>query len=92
MNKWKRAFRKQTATGKYWKNLFKEDFETHRFLDRNDAVCICEKAQTDAYENVIKTLQGKVDETIISEIRQIIVDLDKEDNSALGVICDGKIL
>jgi phosphoribosyl-ATP pyrophosphohydrolase len=87
---WKDSFRKQTDNGQYWKNLYKEDFDKQRFLERGDAENICKKAQEDAYENVIKTLQGKVDESIITEIKQLIVDLCEEDTSALGVTYKGK--
>jgi vacuolar-type H+-ATPase subunit B/Vma2 len=83
---WKKVFTRQIGSGKYWKNLFKDEFERHQFLDRSDAVYICKKAQADAYENVINKLQGKIDDDSLNEIKQILDNLWEDDDSALGMI------
>ena len=83
---WKDSFREQTDSGKYWKELFKTEFESHKFLDRSDAVYICKKAQSDAYYNVIEKLKSEVDNSIIEKIEEIITNLWNEDDSALGMI------
>ena len=83
---WKKVFKTQVGSGKYWKNLFKDEFERHQFLDRSDAVYICKKAQADAYENVINKLQGKIDDDSLNEIKQILNNLWESDDSSLGII------
>ena len=83
---WKKVFTRQIGSGKYWKNLFKDEFERHQFLDRSDAVYICKKAQADAYENVINRLQGKIDDNSLNEIKQILNNLWESDDSSLGMI------
>jgi hypothetical protein len=83
---WKNIFTKQVSSGKYWKNLFKDEFDRHQFLDRSDAVYICKKAQADAYENVINKLQGKIEDNLLKEIKQILDNLWDNDDSALGMI------
>ena len=87
---WKDVFCNQIDDGKTWKNIFKDEFEKHQFLDRGDAVYICKKAQADAYENIIKKLKGKVDVKIINELKQILDEHWKQDDSALGMIVDGE--
>jgi chromosome segregation ATPase len=83
---WKNIFTKQVSSGKYWKNLFKDEFDRHQFLDRSDAVYICKKAQADAYQNVINKLHGKIDDDSLNEIKQILDNLWEDDDSALGMI------
>ena len=83
---WKNIFTRQVSSGKYWKNLFKDEFDRHQFLDRSDAVYICKKAQADAYENVINKLQGKIEDNLLKEIKQILDNLWDNDDSALGMI------
>jgi hypothetical protein len=83
---WKNIFTKQVSSGKYWKNLFKDEFDRHQFLDRSDAVYICKKAQADAYQNVINKLQGKIEDNLLKEIKQILDNLWDNDDSALGMI------
>ena len=83
---WKNIFTRQVSSGKYWKNLFKDKFDRHQFLDRSDAVYICKKAQADAYENVINKLQGKIEDNLLKEIKQILDNLWDNDDSALGMI------
>jgi hypothetical protein len=89
---WKDIFCRQVSSGGYWRNLFKEEFENHQFLDRSDAVYICKKAQADAYENVILKLDGKIEKGLIDEIKQILKKHweDSSDDSALGMILNGK--
>ena len=82
---WKDVFNKQVSSGRYWKNLFKDEFDNHKFLDRSDAVYICKKAQADAYENVINKLQGKIDDNLLKEIKQILDNLWENDDSSLGM-------
>jgi hypothetical protein len=43
MSAWKDRFRKQVDCGKYWKNLYQEDFDKHKFLERSDAESICKR-------------------------------------------------
>ncbi len=83
---WKDVFTKQVSSGRYWKNLFKDEFDRHQFLDRSDAVYICKKAQADAYQNVINKLQGKIDDDSLNKIKQILDNLWETDDSALGMI------
>jgi hypothetical protein len=83
---WKDVFTKQVSSGRYWKNLFKDEFDRHQFLDRSDAVYICKKAQADAYQNVINKLQGKIDDNSLNEIKQILDNIWEDDDSALGMI------
>jgi len=87
---WKDVFCNQVDNGKYWKNLFKDEFDKHQFLDGSDAVYICKKAQADAYENIINKLEGKIDVTIMLELKQILGEHWKKDDSALGMIIGGK--
>jgi len=87
---WKDIFCKKVGSGNYWEDLFEGEFPEHLFLDRSDAVYICKKAQVDAYENIITKLTGKVDDSVIKEIKQTIEDLWKQDDSALGMIVNGK--
>lgn len=83
---WKDVFIRQTASGRYWKNLFKEDFEKHKFLDRSDAVWICKKSQSDGYDNIIELLDDQVDEKIIDKIKKLRDELwEDQDDSALGM-------
>lgn len=90
---WKDAFREQIDDGKFWKKLFKDDFNEHQFLDRSDAVYICKKAQADAYQNVINAIKDKVDKSVIDEIEQIIIDLWDNDDSSLGMVAfNGQVL
>lgn len=88
---WKKIFCDQIDDGKQWKELFKSDFEKHQFLDRNDAVYICKKAQADVYESIIKNLESKkVDSSIIKKLKQELDDHWKKDDSALGMFVNGK--
>lgn len=87
---WKGVFCKQVGTGKYWKNLFKDEFDKHQFLYRADAVYICKKAQADCYENIINKLEGKIDVAIIDELKQVLDEHWKNDDSALGLFMGGK--
>ena len=81
---WKDFFVRQSASGRYWKNLLKDEFETRKFIDRSDAVYICKKAQADTYEHIIAKLSGKVDESIISELKQELAQHWDKDDSGLG--------
>ena len=87
---WKDVFCNQIGDGKYWKKLFNDQFENHQFLDRSDAVYICKKAQADAYENIINKFEGKVDVTVMNELKQILDKHWKKDDSALGMIIGDK--
>ena len=89
---WKDVFCRQVDTGKFWKNLFKDDFEKHQFLDRSDAVHVCKKAQSDAYENVINKLEGKVDDSVLTELKEMLEQhwKDASEDSALGMFQQGK--
>ena len=87
---WKDVFCNQIDDGKYWKGLFKEEFDRHQFLDRGDAVYICKKAQADVYENIINKLDGKVDVKIINELKKNLDEHWKQDDSALGMYINGE--
>lgn len=82
---WKDIFCKQLDCGSFWKNLHKEDFDSKSFLMRSDAVYICKKAQADVYEDLIEKLSGKVDESVIEYIKQMLDEHWKSDDSALGM-------
>lgn len=87
---WKDVFCNQVDDGKTWKNIFKEEFDRHLFLDRGDAVYICKKAQADICENIINKLKGKVDISVIDELKQILDEHWKKDDSALGMFVNGE--
>lgn len=87
---WRDVFCNQVDDGKSWKSLFVEEFERHQFLDRSDAVYICKKAQADVYEDVLNKLEGKVDVAIINELKKALDNHWKKDDSALGMIVNGK--
>jgi hypothetical protein len=87
---WKDIFCRQVSTGKYWKNLFNDEFEKHQFLDRSDVVYICKKAQSEVYEDIIKKLEGKIDVTIMNELKKLLGEHWVKDDSALGMIRGGK--
>jgi hypothetical protein len=83
---WKDFFKRQVGTGKFWKKLLGDEFERRSFLDRSDAVFIYEKAQADAYENVMSKLKDKINETEMNEIQSLIDELwENTDDSALGM-------
>jgi hypothetical protein len=83
---WKDFFKRQVGTGKFWKKLLGDEFERRSFLDRSDAVFIYEKAQADAYENVMSKLKDKINETEMNEIQSLIGELwENTDDSALGM-------
>lgn len=82
---WKDVFCKQIGCGKFWANLFKDEFNEHQFLYRSDAVYICKKAQADAYENIINKFHGKINLTLMNELNQILEQHWKNDDSALGM-------
>jgi len=81
---WKDFFVRQTASGRYWKNLLKDEFERRKFIDRSDAVYICKKAQADTYEHIIAKLSGKVDESIIEELKNELQQHWDKDDSGLA--------
>ena len=85
METWKDIFCRQVSTGRYWKNLFKDEFDKHKFIDRSDAVVICKKSQSDVFETIINKLDGRIDNSILSEIKQMLVEHLDSDNSSLGM-------
>lgn len=88
---WKDIFCNQVAGGKFWKNLFKDEFDRHQFLDRSDAVYICKKAQADIYEKIISDLNMKnVDPKIISTLKMQLEKHWEKDDSALGMFVNNK--
>jgi len=84
---WKDFFVRQVGSGRFWRNLLKDDFESIKFLDRSDAVYICKKAQSDAYDNVINILNGdiSINEDIVISIKNLKDKLWESDDSALGI-------
>ena len=85
---WKDVFIRQIGSGRFWKNLLQQDFEFRRFLDRSDAVYICKKAQSDAYNNTIDILMKDmiINKDSIISIRKLKDELWNEDDSTLGMI------
>jgi len=93
MENWKDVFCQQVDCGKFWKNLFKDEFDSHAFLDRSDAVYICKKAQADVYESTIEFLEdmgGDVDPKIVKELKKRLEEHWEKDDSTLGMVIDGK--
>ncbi|MCK9445681.1 hypothetical protein M0Q50_02185 [bacterium] len=87
---WKDIFCNQIDTGSFWKELLRNEFDNRQFLDRSDSVYICKKAQSDAYENIIKLLDGRVDKSIIEDIENVLKEHWKSDDSALGMFHNDK--
>jgi len=81
---WKDFFIRQTASGRRFKELYKDEFERRKFIDRSDAVWICKKAQADTYEHIINKLSGKVDESIIEELKTELQQHWDKDDSGLA--------
>jgi hypothetical protein len=66
---WKETFKRQSDSGKFWKNLHGNEFERQTFLMRSDAHWLCYKAQSNALIELSKRLKKQnVDESVISEI------------------------
>lgn len=65
MKNWENIFADKIASGKFWKELFKDDFSKKKFLDSEDAHYICKKAYADAYEKIINDLECDYLENII---------------------------
>jgi hypothetical protein len=83
---WKYKFRDKSASGKYWQKLFGDEFESHKFLDRSDAVSICKIAQRDAYTEIINILEAnRVNIEVINEVKASLERIEDEDNSGLGM-------
>lgn len=83
---WKDFFCRQLSTGRGWQNLYKEEFEEHQFLERSDAVYICKKAQADVYEKLIEHFASICDDGVREEIKLMLTEHWKIDDSALGMI------
>ena len=84
---WKDIFVRQIGSGRFWKNLLQEDFDIRRFLDRSDAVYICKKAQSDAYDKVIDILcKDIINKDMIISIRILKEELWNNDDSSLGMM------
>ncbi len=67
--KWQETFKRQADSGKFWKDLHKEGFDTQKFLMRSDAHWLCYKAQSNALIELAKRLKKQgVDESVINEI------------------------
>jgi hypothetical protein len=79
---WQDVIRKQTDSGKFWKNLFKDEFEKHSFLDRADAVYACKKAKAEAFHEI---LELQITEDLKKTIEEKIEKLWKDDDSAVGL-------
>jgi len=82
---WKDVFCRQVDCGKYWKNLFKDEFDRHNFLDRSDTVYICKKAQADIYEDIISKLDGKISIDAMNELKKSLEEHWNNDDSDLGM-------
>lgn len=81
---WKDFFIRKAASGRRFKELYKDEFERRKFIDRSDAVWICKKAQADTYEHIINKLSGKVDESIIEELKKELQQHWDKDDSGLA--------
>lgn len=78
-------FSNQIGSGSYWKNLFGDGFNDHKFIERSDALYICKRAQDDVYGKIIRELDGKIDITLINKIKQMLDEHWENDNSSLGI-------
>ena len=79
---WKKLFVQQLGSGKFWKKLFKQDFDNHQFLDRSDVITIIRIAQLDVLREVdkrIKDAQSSV------KVNQLIKEITDADESGLGL-------
>jgi len=56
------------------------------FLNRSDAVQICQQAQIDVLKLVIQKIKGKIPESCAIELSQMLSEYLKKDISALGMI------
>ncbi len=94
---WRDVFISQVDDGKYWQNLFKDEFNRHLFLDRSDAVYICRKAQSDVYDVLIKKLKAELvqllenDNTIENDYDEVLSGLSDSDCHSIGQN-DGEII
>ena len=69
---WQETFKRQSDSGKFWKNIHKDEFERQKFLMRSDAHYLCYKAQSDVLKKLAKKLKKQnVDESIIEEIKKL---------------------
>lgn len=84
METWRDVFIKQVSSGRFWRNLFKDNFDNHKFLDRCDAVYICKKAQSDVYDKLIKKFSVSKLVTIVQELENEKDAMWREDISGLG--------
>jgi hypothetical protein len=82
---WQSVFIKQVDSGKFWMNLFKDEFDKHQFLDRSDVIHLCKKAQADIYENIIELFRGRIDDSMILEIENVIRKNWDNDESGIGL-------
>jgi hypothetical protein len=82
---WKKLLLNQTSSGKYWKNLHKDSFDSHKFLDRSDVITICKTAQSDVYKHILNKLEGKIDKELIKDIEKDLNDLWSSDDSYIGL-------
>jgi hypothetical protein len=87
---WRDVFCAQVDSGKYWKNLFKDNFEKEQFLTRSDASYIVKKAQADIIQGIIKDFEGNVNDSVINYLQNMIKELWAKDDSAIGMIVNGK--
>jgi hypothetical protein len=83
---WAHIFVRKSSSGRYWKELFGDDFDKQRFVDRSDALTIIKTAQRDTYTNVLNILEvNGVNQDVIAEVRsEMEMDMEK-DNSGLGM-------
>ena len=71
-NSWQEVFKKQTDSGRFWKALHKEGFETEKFLMCSDTHYICYKSQSDILKKLAKRLKKEnVSEEIIEQIKKL---------------------
>lgn len=69
---WQGLFKRQTDSGRFWKELHGDEFERQSFLMRADAHHICYKSQSDILKKLAKRLKKQgVDEKVIEEIKKI---------------------
>jgi len=83
---WEHIFKKQLGSGRYWEELYGEDFRKKKFIERSDATTICKTAQRDVYQNVVNILEANnVDQSVIDEVKAEQEYYEDKDNSALGM-------
>lgn len=76
---WNKLKNQQKASGKFWQNLFKTDFDNHFFVDVSDTTQIGKEAYTEGCHNILSLIKDKLDKTSIEKIESHIKDHIEKD-------------